>query len=176
MVLYPTMATTVCCLGIGAEDSELTRTFLCQTIETDTYALISSNLKEHSVFPLSQPSATMRFSSILSPASVVALASLILADAASDVLSLTASTFQSSVNTEPLILVEFFAPWYEPSIRISFFDHENLWRTRCGHCKALAPHYEEAATTLKEKNIKIAKVDCVDEADLCQSHGIQGYP
>ena len=47
---------------------------------------------------------------------------------------------------------------------------------RCGHCKALAPHYEEAATALKEKNIKLAKVNCVDEADLCQSNGIQGYP
>lgn len=47
---------------------------------------------------------------------------------------------------------------------------------RCGHCKALAPHYEEAATTLKENNIKIAKVDCVDQAELCQAHGIQGYP
>jgi len=40
----------------------------------------------------------------------------------------------------------------------------------------LAPHYEEAATALKEKNIKIAKVDCVDHADLCQEHGVQGYP
>ncbi|KAG5221807.1 Microtubule-nucleating Tub4p (gamma-tubulin) complex component [Salix suchowensis] len=41
---------------------------------------------------------------------------------------------------------------------------------------ALAPHYEEAATALKEKNIKIAKVDCVEEPDLCQSHEVQGYP
>lgn len=48
--------------------------------------------------------------------------------------------------------------------------------SRCGHCKALAPHYEEAATALKDKGIKIAKVDCVDEADLCQSKGVQGYP
>ena len=47
---------------------------------------------------------------------------------------------------------------------------------RCGHCKALAPHYEEAATNLKDKNIKLAKVDCVEEAELCQSHGVQGYP
>ena len=47
---------------------------------------------------------------------------------------------------------------------------------RCGHCKALAPHYEEAATALKDKNIKLAKVDCVEEADLCQSNSIQGYP
>ena len=47
---------------------------------------------------------------------------------------------------------------------------------RCGHCKALAPHYEEAATALKDKDIKIAKVDCVDQPDLCQSFGVQGYP
>lgn len=47
---------------------------------------------------------------------------------------------------------------------------------RCGHCKALAPHYEEAATALKEKSIKVAKVDCVEEAELCQNNGVQGYP
>lgn len=45
-----------------------------------------------------------------------------------------------------------------------------------GHCKALAPEYEEAATTLKEKNIMLAKVDCTEEADLCQEYGVEGYP
>ncbi|KAJ7498878.1 thioredoxin-like protein [Mycena latifolia] len=97
----------------------------------------------------------MRLSTILSP-SILAFVSLVLADEASDVIELTATTF-SSINAEPLMLVEFFAPW-------------------CGHCKALAPHYEEAATALKDKNIKLAKVDCVDQADLCQTNGIQGYP
>ncbi|KAG1907137.1 thioredoxin-like protein [Suillus fuscotomentosus] len=101
----------------------------------------------------------MRFPSLVSVASAIALASLASADVAesSDVLVLTKDTFTSAVNSEPLILVEFYAPW-------------------CGHCKALAPHYEEAATTLKGKDIKLAKVDCVDQADLCQSHGVQGYP
>lgn len=46
----------------------------------------------------------------------------------------------------------------------------------CGHCKALAPEYEEAATTLKEKNIKLAKIDCTEETELCQQHGVEGYP
>lgn len=61
----------------------------------------------------------------------------------------------------------------------STHKHRTPWLTsicRCGHCKALAPEYEVAATKLKEKNIKIAKVDCVDQADLCQTHGVQGYP
>ncbi|KDR83695.1 hypothetical protein GALMADRAFT_236030 [Galerina marginata CBS 339.88] len=96
----------------------------------------------------------MRFST---PASLLAFAAFVLANEASDVINLTAATFESTVNSESLILVEFFAPW-------------------CGHCKALAPHYEEAATALKDKNIKLAKVDCVDEADLCQLKGVQGYP
>ncbi|KAG6917895.1 hypothetical protein DXG01_000504 [Tephrocybe rancida] len=99
----------------------------------------------------------MRLSSVSSPVCLLALASLVLGEAASDVLKLTSSTFEETVSSNELMLVEFFAPW-------------------CGHCKALAPHYEEAATALKEKNISLASVDCVDEADLCQSKEVQGYP
>ncbi|KAF5388202.1 hypothetical protein D9615_000449 [Tricholomella constricta] len=99
----------------------------------------------------------MRLSSVSSPVCLLALASLVLGETASDVLKLTSATFEESVSNNPLMLVEFFAPW-------------------CGHCKALAPHYEEAATALKEKNIALASVDCVDEADLCQSKEVQGYP
>ena len=46
----------------------------------------------------------------------------------------------------------------------------------CGHCKALAPEYESAATTLKEKDIPLAKVDCTEEQDLCQDYGVEGTP
>jgi protein disulfide-isomerase A1 len=40
----------------------------------------------------------------------------------------------------------------------------------------LAPEYEKAATALKEENIKLAKVDCTAETDLCAQHDIKGYP
>ncbi|KAJ3521521.1 hypothetical protein NM688_g9005 [Phlebia brevispora] len=96
----------------------------------------------------------MRFQQFFKSASLLALAGLV---AASDVIDLTPDTFDEIVKPEALMLVEFFAPW-------------------CGHCKALAPHYEEAATTLKERSIKLAKVNCVDEADLCAANEIKGYP
>ena len=74
-----------------------------------------------------------------------------------DVIVLTDANFDEIVNKEEFILIEFYAPW-------------------CGHCKALAPEYETAATALKEKNIPLVKVDCTEEADLCKDHDVQGYP
>lgn len=99
----------------------------------------------------------MRFSHLSSSVAVLALALGAIAEADSAVISLTAVDFEEKVNPESLILVEFYAPW-------------------CGHCKALAPHYDEASLALKEKGILLAKVDCVDQAELCQQHEVNGYP
>ncbi|KAM5437613.1 protein disulfide-isomerase precursor [Microsporum ferrugineum] len=75
----------------------------------------------------------------------------------SDVHALKTDTFKDFIKEHELVLAEFYAPW-------------------CGHCKALAPEYEIAATELKEKKIPLVKVDCTEEADLCQEYGVEGYP
>ncbi|TIA90668.1 hypothetical protein E3P99_01453 [Wallemia hederae] len=85
------------------------------------------------------------------------LAGAAASDDASDVLQLTKDNFDDVVKPSDLMLVEFYAPW-------------------CGHCKALAPHYEEAATELKSKDISLAKVDCVDQAEVCSDNDVAGYP
>lgn len=79
------------------------------------------------------------------------------ADADSAVVSLTKDTFDSFVKEHGLVLAEFFAPW-------------------CGHCKALAPKYEEAAKELQERDIPLVKIDCTEEEELCRTYDVDGYP
>ncbi|KAJ3222112.1 protein disulfide-isomerase precursor [Clydaea vesicula] len=86
------------------------------------------------------------------------LSTLVLsAFSSSEVHVLTNDNYGEFVKNEKLTLIEFYAPW-------------------CGHCKALAPEYEDAAEKLKEKNVKLAKVDCTVETEVCSSLQIQGYP
>jgi len=77
----------------------------------------------------------------------------------SNVLDLGASNFQEAIDANDNLLVEFYAPW-------------------CGHCKKLAPEWEKAADRLADEDppIKIAKVDCPANSDLCQKYGVSGYP
>lgn len=77
----------------------------------------------------------------------------------SAVVKLTEETFDAFIAENPYVLAEFFAPW-------------------CGHCKKLGPEFAAAADSLVEKhdNIRLAQIDCTEEADLCQKFGIRGYP
>lgn len=82
------------------------------------------------------------------------------ASAASAVKDLLPSNFDEVVlQSGKPALVEFFAPW-------------------CGHCKTLAPIYEELATSFEHAadKVTIAKVDADAHKELGRKWGVQGFP
>jgi len=77
---------------------------------------------------------------------------------ASSVVELTPDNFDTVVNGDKNVFVEFFAPW-------------------CGHCKNLAPVWEELGEAYKkESDVVIAKVDADAHRDLGGRFGVGGFP
>lgn len=79
-----------------------------------------------------------------------------------DVIILENSNFNTFKNSKEAWFVEFYAPW-------------------CGHCKSLAPIYRKVATGLKDKGVKVAKVNVVDSERTTKvmekyKDSIKGYP
>lgn len=82
------------------------------------------------------------------------------ATAKSAVLDLIPANFDKVVlKSGKPTLVEFFAPW-------------------CGHCKNLAPVYEELGLAFEyaKDKVQIAKVDADAERELGKKYGVQGFP
>ncbi|CAD6506076.1 BgTH12-07007 [Blumeria graminis f. sp. triticale] len=91
---------------------------------------------------------------------ILALASASLSLASSSaVLDLIPKNFDEVIFSGKPALVEFFAPW-------------------CGHCKALAPVWEELAQdfAFAKESIIVAKVDADAEKSLGKRFKIQGFP
>lgn len=99
-----------------------------------------------------------------------------------EVIRLDSKTFRYALDENNLVFVDFFASW-------------------CSHCQVLAPTWEVLAKVMYDANeesleeggeeygeqelrvaesldapVLIAKVDCVEQIELCREHDIRAYP
>lgn len=76
----------------------------------------------------------------------------------SKVVQLDSSNFSQKVyNNDEVMLVAFAAPW-------------------CGHCKALLPEWEDAASRLEGSGASLGWVDATANESLAQEYRIEGFP
>lgn len=89
------------------------------------------------------------------------MASVLAADIEMDngVMVLTDDNFEDALAANPMMLVEFYAPW-------------------CGHCKKLEPEFSAAAEVLSASDpaVPLAKVDATEAKKLAEKYAIQGFP
>jgi protein disulfide-isomerase A1 len=89
------------------------------------------------------------------------MASVLAADIELDngVMVLTDDNFDDALAANPMMLIEFYAPW-------------------CGHCKKLEPEFSAAAEVLSASDppIPLAKVDATEQKKVAEKFAIQGFP
>eukprot|EP01123_Difflugia_compressa_P008730 TRINITY_DN267_c0_g1_i2.p1 TRINITY_DN267_c0_g1~~TRINITY_DN267_c0_g1_i2.p1 ORF type:complete len:639 (+),score=168.49 TRINITY_DN267_c0_g1_i2:108-1919(+) len=89
---------------------------------------------------------------------VLLFLSLTLASADDNVVVLSSDNWKEELNKHEFTAIKFYAPW-------------------CGHCKKLAPVWEDLAGEIKQQHgdkVLLAKIDCTINTDKCSD--VRSYP
>ena len=70
-------------------------------------------------------------------------------------IELTNETFEKTINDNPMVIIDFWAPW-------------------CGPCRGFAPVYEKASEA--HPDVVFAKVNTDEQQELAGSFGIRSIP
>ena len=70
-------------------------------------------------------------------------------------IELTNETFEKTINENPMVIIDFWAPW-------------------CGPCRGFAPVYEKASDT--HPDVVFAKVNTDEQQELAGAFGIRSIP
>jgi thioredoxin len=71
------------------------------------------------------------------------------------IIELTKDNFETTVNENPMVIVDFWAPW-------------------CGPCRGFAPVYEKASES--HPDVVFAKVNTDEQQELASGFGIRSIP
>jgi len=78
-------------------------------------------------------------------------------EAHAEIVDMSVADFNSLVSSQPFVVVDFYATWCRPCIK-------------------MAPHLKKIASEYEDNQLKVVKIDAEKNVSLSTAHNIKGYP
>lgn len=51
-----------------------------------------------------------------------------------------------------------------------------FYSPNCPHCKSFEPEFDQLPELLKDMNVVVGKMNCIENDAVCEEQDVQGYP